>query len=298
MQLDKLTATEAASLIRSERLRPRPSSRALLGRIAERDADVAAWEHLDPEARAGRGARGRSQATVRCAARPAARCARRHQGHHRYGEFADRERQRHLCRAPSGQDASVVTQLKAAGAVILGKTVTTELAFYGPGKTRNPHNLAHTPGGSSSGSAAAVADFQVPIALGTQTAGSIIRPASYCGVIGFKPTFGVVSRAGALEQSPPLDTIGGYARSIEDLALLIDAMSGADARDAGMGPRYPAPLSDALKHGTARTPRFAFVKTAALAAGRRQHEVGIREASSRRSARQSRKSLCRRRSTS
>jgi Asp-tRNA(Asn)/Glu-tRNA(Gln) amidotransferase A subunit family amidase len=109
-----------------------------------------------------------------------------------------------------------------------------------------------------------VADFQVSLALGTQTAGSIIRPASYCGVIGFKPTFGVVSRVGVLEQSPPLDTIGGYARSIEDIALLIDAMSGADAGDPGMGPRFPAPLVEVLEQGA---PRFAFIKTAAWPQG-------------------------------
>ena len=115
-------------------------------------------------------------------------------------------------------DAFVVSALKAAGAIIVGKTVTTEFAFFGPGKTRNPHDPARTPGGSSSGSAAAVADFQVPLALGTQTAGSIIRPASYCGVLGFKPSFGTVSRTGVLPQSPPLDTIGGYARSVEDIA--------------------------------------------------------------------------------
>ena len=129
-----------------------------------------------------------------------------------------------------------MAQLRAAGAIILGKTVTTELAFFGPGKTRNPRDLDRTPGGSSSGSAAAVADDQVPLALGTQTAGSVIRPASYCGVVGFKPTFGYVSRAGVLEQSAPLDTIGGYARSVEDIALLFDAIGAYDAADRDMTP--------------------------------------------------------------
>ncbi len=139
-------------------------------------------------------------------------------------------------------------RLKAAGAVILGKTVTTELAFFGPGPTRNPLDLRRTPGGSSSGSAAAVADAQVPLALGSQTAGSILRPASYCGVPGFKPTFGSVPLGGVLEQSPPLDTLGGYARSIPDLALLMSVLMDA-----------PLPLTGL----PGRPARFAFVKTLA-----------------------------------
>jgi Asp-tRNA(Asn)/Glu-tRNA(Gln) amidotransferase A subunit family amidase len=267
MQLEKLTAAEAASLIRSKKLTSEALVRALLARIAERDGDVAAWVHLDgelalEEARAA-DLKQRSGAPlgslhgvpvgikdiIDTAALPTENGSAIFSG-----------------RRPS-TDASVVTQLRSAGAVILGKTVTTELAFYGPGKTRNPHNPAHTPGGSSSGSAAAVADFQVPIALGTQTAGSIIRPASYCGVFGFKPTFGVVSRVGVLEQSSPLDTIGGYARSIEDIALLIDAMSGADAGDPGMGSRFSTLLIDTFRSGTTSAPRFAFIKTAAWPQG-------------------------------
>lgn len=123
-------------------------------------------------------------------------------------------------------DAEIVQRLKAAGAIILGKTVTTELAFYGPGKTRNPRDPQRTPGGSSSGSAAAVADFHVPLAIGSQTAGSILRPASYCGVMGFKPTFGAIPLDGVIAQSPPLDTLGSYARSTADLALLTAVLSG------------------------------------------------------------------------
>ena len=111
----------------------------------------------------------------------------------------------------SKRSSSVVDTLVAAGAIFLGKTVTAEFALYKPGDTCNPHNTEHTPGGSSSGSAAAVADYQAPIALGTQTAGSIVRPASYCGVIGYKPTLDRYSRAGVLETSPTLDTIGFFA---------------------------------------------------------------------------------------
>lgn len=119
--------------------------------------------------------------------------------------------------------AHCVETLIEAGGVFLGKTVTAEFALYKPGPTRNPHNLGHTPGGSSSGSAAVVADFQVPFALGTQTAGSIVRPASYCGVYGFKPTFGRYDRTGVLETSASLDTVGFFCRSSID-ALLVDGV--------------------------------------------------------------------------
>ncbi|MCC6780606.1 MAG: amidase [Hyphomicrobiales bacterium] len=117
-------------------------------------------------------------------------------------------------------DAACVSAIRAAGGVVLGKTVTTEFAASHPGKTRNPYNLAHTPGGSSSGSAAAVADGMVPLALGTQTGGSVIRPASFCGVVGYKPSFGFVSRHGVKPLSESLDTVGVFARSVREVGLL------------------------------------------------------------------------------
>ncbi|CAN1495445.1 GatA Asp-tRNAAsn/Glu-tRNAGln amidotransferase A subunit and related amidases [Burkholderiaceae bacterium] len=123
-------------------------------------------------------------------------------------------------------DASCVALARAAGAVVLGKTVTTEFATFQPNQTRNPHNLAHTPGGSSSGSAAAVADGMVPLALGTQTAGSLTRPAAYCGVVAFKPSFGGINRAGAKPLSDTLDTVGTLARNVPDAALFAAALSG------------------------------------------------------------------------
>ena len=126
---------------------------------------------------------------------------------------------------PQG-DASCVRLIRNAGGLVLGKTVTTEFAVLHPGKTTNPHNPAHTPGGSSSGSAAAVADFMIPIALGTQTAGSINRPASFCGVVGYKPTFGLINRAGVKPCAESLDTIGVFARNIEDAALLASVLTG------------------------------------------------------------------------
>lgn len=127
-------------------------------------------------------------------------------------------------------DAAVVALLRAAGAVILGKTVTAEFAGMAPSATVNPHNPSHTPGGSSSGSAAAVADMMVPLALGTQTGGSVLRPASYCGVIGFKPTYGRVNRAGIKFAAEGLDTIGWMARSLGDIALLDAVLTGSAHR--------------------------------------------------------------------
>ena len=133
-------------------------------------------------------------------------------------------------RTPS-RDATVTAMLRAAGAVIMGKTVTTEFAYFSPGKTRNPHNPEHTPGGSSSGSAAAVAASMVPLALGSQTNGSTIRPAAYCGVIGFKPTHGLISRHGTLTISRTLDHVGLFANSVEDIALLVGQIAGYDEND-------------------------------------------------------------------
>ncbi|MGH9305364.1 MAG: amidase [Acidimicrobiales bacterium] len=123
-------------------------------------------------------------------------------------------------------DAAVVSLLRAAGAVVLGKTVTAELAWVTPGRTTNPHRITHTPGGSSSGSAAAVAAGMVDIALGTQTAGSVIRPASFCGVLGMKPTFGLLPTAGTKQISPSLDTIGIFARDFDVLDVAYAALSG------------------------------------------------------------------------
>jgi Asp-tRNA(Asn)/Glu-tRNA(Gln) amidotransferase A subunit family amidase len=123
-------------------------------------------------------------------------------------------------------DAVSIALIRQAGGIILGKTVTTELASFKSGPTTNPHNSRHTPGGSSSGSAAAVADFMVPLATGSQTAGSMIRPASYCGVVGFKPSLGKVSIAGVKSLSVSLDTLGCFGRTVEDVGLGVAAMSG------------------------------------------------------------------------
>jgi Asp-tRNA(Asn)/Glu-tRNA(Gln) amidotransferase A subunit family amidase len=150
--------------------------------------------------------------------------------------------------------------LRAAGAVILGKTVTTELATYTPGKTRNPHNPAHSPGGSSSGSAAAVAAGMVPLAVGSQTNGSTIRPAAYCGVCGFKPTFGLVSRHGVLKLSRTLDQIGVFGRTVEDVALAAEQLIGYDPHDPDTRPRARVPLVATALDDPPLPPTLGFVR--------------------------------------
>ncbi len=138
-------------------------------------------------------------------------------------------------------NAAVVERLLAAGAYVLGKTVTTEVAFLHPGKTRNPRNPAHTPGGSSSGSAAAVAAGMVPGAIGTQTNGSVIRPAAFCGVVGFKPGFGLVPIVGVLPFSPSLDQLGVFARSVADAAALSAAIAEPGSISAGVAKQERPP---------------------------------------------------------
>jgi len=160
-------------------------------------------------------------------------------------------------------DCTVVSRLKSAGAVIMGKTVTTEFAVYAPGKTRNPHDPERTPGGSSSGSAAAVAAGMVPLAVGTQTNGSVIRPASYCGVVGLKPTHGRISRAGVLVLSRVLDHIGIFARSLEDAALIGDSLMAHDPMDPDTFPAAAPALADIRRQDPPIEPRLAFVKTPA-----------------------------------
>lgn len=265
--LERLSAAEAAAGIRAGRLASEALVEACLARIAARAPDVEAWVHLDPDL-----ARREAKAAD-AAQRAGARLGPLHGVPVGIKDIIDTKDLPTENGTPifAGRrptvDAFVVAKLKAAGAVILGKTVTTELAFFGPGKTRNPVNREHTPGGSSSGSAAAVADFQVPLALGTQTAGSILRPASYCGCIGWKPTFGLIARTGVLAQSQPLDTIGAFARSVEDVALVTDCIMGSDPGDPDATPLPKRPLAEAVAEDFGRPLRFAFVRSPAWATG-------------------------------
>jgi Asp-tRNA(Asn)/Glu-tRNA(Gln) amidotransferase A subunit family amidase len=166
----------------------------------------------------------------------------------------------HKGRMPAS-DAAVVSMLRAAGAVIMGKTVTTECAYFSPGKTRNPWNPEHTPGGSSSGSAAAVAAHMVPLALGSQTAGSTIRPGAFCGVYAFKPTHGLVPRTGILQLSRTLDHVGLFARTLEDIALLAEAVAGYHEADADTRPRAHIAFRETLAEDPPIPPMLALVKT-------------------------------------
>lgn len=231
-----LTATAAAAAIRAGELTSEQLVAACLDRIAARDDSVHAWAHLDPQAALQAARRADAEPVagplhgvpvgvkdlIDTADAPTAYGSPIHAGHQ------------------PPRDAACVANLRTAGAVVLGKTVTTEFALFHPGPTSNPHDPGRTPGGSSSGSAAAVADRMVPVALGTQTAGSIVRPASFCGTYGFKPTFGAVPTAGCRPIGPSLDTIGPLARAVEDLALVTGVLAGDAGRFAGHGDRQPS----------------------------------------------------------
>ena len=176
-------------------------------------------------------------------------------------------------------DAACVALIRAAGGVILGKTVTTEFANRHPGATVHPHNAEHTPGGSSSGSAAAVADFQVPLALGTQTGGSTIRPAAFCGVIGYKPSFGEFSRVGVKMQCHNLDTLGIICRSLEDVALLRGVLLAQEPQRidrASAAPRIGFCRTPAWEHADSETRALLEHTVARLAeAGAKLREITL-----------------------
>jgi Asp-tRNA(Asn)/Glu-tRNA(Gln) amidotransferase A subunit family amidase len=159
------------------------------------------------------------------------------------------------------RDCTAVARLREAGAVIIGKTVTTEFAYFHPGPTRNPHDLERTPGGSSSGSAAAVAAGMVPLAIGSQTNGSMIRPAAYCGVYGLKPTHGTISRHGALILSRALDHVGVFARTLADTALMLEVLAGYDPEDRDTRPVAAPAFLETLAAEPPLPPQLAFVRT-------------------------------------
>jgi Asp-tRNA(Asn)/Glu-tRNA(Gln) amidotransferase A subunit family amidase len=258
--LIELTAAAAAEAVRTGTCSAEELVRACLARFDEVEHGVQAWTYLDRDL-------AMQQARAADAVRAGGRAAPLlgvPVGVKDIIDTADMPTENgtvlHAGRRPR-EDATVVGLLREAGAIVLGKTVTTELAVYAPGKTRNPHDPTRTPGGSSSGSAAAVAAGMVPVALGTQTNGSVIRPASYCGVVGFKPTWGLISRHGVLPQSFHLDHIGILARSVEDVALLAEMLAVFDERDRAMHPRARPRLVEAVSRPLDRAPRLAFVRT-------------------------------------
>lgn len=256
-----MSATDAARAIRDGAISSEQLVEACLARVREVEDTVQAWQFLDPEhalnqARARDQDRREGQSIGPLHGVPI--------GVKDIIDTLDMPTEDgtvlHAGRVTSG-DATVVAMLRAAGAVIMGKTVTTECATYAPGKTRNPHNPKHTPGGSSSGSAAAVAAGMVPLALGSQTNGSVIRPAAYCGVYGFKPTHGLIPRHGVLRLSRTLDQLGVFARTLEDIALGCEMLVGNDERDPDTRPRARIPFRDIAAEEPPMPPLIAFIKT-------------------------------------
>lgn len=243
----QMTIAEATAALGSGKLKPSMLIDACLERTEVHERDVRAWAHLG-------GDQSRMAARLLDSSSPGS------PGRALYGipfgvkdiidtadmptEFGTPAFQGHR----PARDAACVGLLKEAGGVCLGKTVTTELAHFHPGKTRNPHAITHTPGGSSSGSAAAVAACMVPFALGTQTTGSVLRPASYCGVYGFKPSYGDVNRSGVFECAASFDTVGWFTRSVGDIDIVRRALIRAPAL-----PLLPAILSQ-LRVGLFRGP--------------------------------------------
>ena len=265
--LNELSAAEAARRIEAGDITVEALAAACLERIAARDEEVRAWAFVD---------RSRALAQARALDRMPRR-GRLHGVPFGIKDIIDTESlpteygspiyRGHRPRA----DAACVALLRRAGCLILGKTVTTEFANNHPSSTRNPHDPAHTPGGSSSGSAAAVADQMVPLALGTQTGGSVIRPAAYCGAFAVKPSFGSINRQGTKFVAESLDTIGIFARGVEDLALALEVLSGRAAPDF-------ASFGGTPRVGLCRTPRWQDADAATQAnleqAARRLEQAG------------------------
>ncbi len=248
--MHELTASDAAARIRAGELTSESLVSACLARIGMRDAEVGAWQYIDPELAIEQArAADRSQSRGPLHGVPI--------GVKDIIDTVDMPTELgsaiYAGRRPQW-DAACVAAARAAGAIVLGKTVTTEFAYFQPGKTRNPHGVRHTPGGSSSGSAAAVADFMVPIAFGSQTAASVIRPAAFCGVFGYKASFGEFSLSGIRPFAESLDTLGILARSVGDIALLRRVLLGAP--DGAQLIPLPAPP----KIGVCRTAQWALAE--------------------------------------
>ncbi|MCX7897257.1 MAG: amidase, partial [Rhodocyclaceae bacterium] len=256
-----MTAQAAAEGIREGLFSSEELVRACLTRIDTREKEVQAWAFLDPDYAISQ---ARAADAWRKEGKPLGPLHGVPIGIKDIIDTADMPTEDgtilHAGRRPR-HDAKVVELLRGAGAIILGKTATTELASLAHGKTCNPYDLSRTPGGSSSGSAAAVADGMVPLAIGTQTNGSVIRPASYCGVIGYKPSRGLISRRGILPQAPTLDQVGVFSRSVEDAALLTEVLVGYDAEEENMRPQARPPLFDICRQVPPFSPLFAWVKT-------------------------------------
>ena len=259
MTLYHLTASEAIAQLSTSQLSSLDLAQSCLARVDQREQAVEAWQYLNPDQvveQAIAGDRTRATGTplgplhgIPVGIKDICSTVDMPTG---WGTPIHAGQQLNY-------DAAVVERLRAAGAIIMGKTVSTEYALARAGKTRNPHHPNHTPGGSSSGSAAAVADCMVPLALGSQTGGSVLRPAAYCGVLGFKPSFGAISRFGVMPVCRDLDHVGVFARSLADIALLCSVLIGPDGRDPDCTGSWMLPH---LTH-LGRSPRLGLVRTSA-----------------------------------
>jgi len=255
-----INAVQAAELIDSGRVSAEELAAACLKRIDQAEETVRAWAHLDRDFALEQARRADK---LRKRGGPLGPLHGVPVGIKDIFDTADLPTEDgtvlHAGRRPQA-DATVVSMLRAAGAVILGKTATAELAVYSPAATRNPRDPARTPGGSSSGSAAAVAAGMAPLAIGTQTNGSIIRPASFCGVCGYKPSFGLISRHRVLPLSRHLDQVGVLGRTVEDIALVAEQIIGFDEHDPDTRPRARFRLLEGARQAPPIEPRLAFVK--------------------------------------
>ena len=230
--LTQLSAVQAAGAIRAAQLSSEALVEAYLARIEQTDETVRAWVWLDKDYALEQ---AREADRIRRAGRATGALHGVPVGLKDIVDTTDMPTQRGtpiFSNRQADADARIVERLREAGAVIMGKTKTTELAYLHPTDTTNPHDPNRTPGGSSSGSAAAVAARHVPLAVGTQTGGSVIRPASFCGIFGLKPTRGVISRSGVLRTSASLDQVGVFGNTLEDIALLTDVLGCYDQTDA------------------------------------------------------------------
>jgi Asp-tRNA(Asn)/Glu-tRNA(Gln) amidotransferase A subunit family amidase len=263
MSLAELSAVEAAAELARGAIRSAELVEACLAVVEAREPAVHAWAHIDADY-------ARAQARAADEARESgAPCGPLHGVPVALKDIFDTADMPTELGTPifdgrmPEHDSAAAEHLREAGAVILGKAVTAELATYTPGPTANPRDETRTPGGSSSGSAAAVAANMVPLALGSQTVGSTIRPAAFCGIVGYKPTYGRISRRGMLLLSSTFDTVGLFARSLGDVALLFDALDRFDDEDPAMRPRAALRLAEAAGEAPPLPPTIAFVKTAA-----------------------------------
>ncbi len=254
---NELSAREALVAIAAGRLTAEALIRACLDRIAEREPLVHAFAFIDPE---------RAIAEARARDRSGAARGPLHGLPVGVKDIIDTHDMPTECGSPiyaghrPPNDAACVALAREAGAVMLGKTVTTEFALRHPGPTANPRNLAHTPGGSSSGSAAAVADCMVPVAFGTQTGGSIIRPASYCGVVGYKPSHDTINPTGVKPLATSFDTVGLFARCVDDCALVVGVLAG------DVGPGQPLVATPPARIGLCRTHAWSDAEPATVRA--------------------------------